>query len=285
MGTLEQYWRKAAAGIDRAFGQKSVDQSRAEELERELLALAAENQTLGGKLERVRADAERCGSEALQKVHALEQAQQQTDTTRLEHADRLTELVQRVGELQAGLAELRDRAAALEAALTETARRLDTRAGQLKFLQDSAREQIQAVKTAVAEASSRLESRDNTLERAQESAREQMAMLEGSLRETLERIEATHSEIGTLRVSAEKRAEQLESRLSSGVARLDAADNRIKVLEKKLEVEHKLQQNLLEDMRAHWRKQDEGLRRARLVSVATLLLAVAAGVFLWSAVG
>ncbi|MDH3900008.1 MAG: hypothetical protein OEU51_03035, partial [Gammaproteobacteria bacterium] len=157
MGTLEQYWRKVAVGINKAFRQQATPQPRLEELEREILAFTTENQTLAGNLERIRADSERRRSEELRKIETLEETQRQTETARIAEARRLAELERLLVEVEAWRQRKHEQVSALEASLAETTDRLEARDNQLKFLQDSAREQHQALKTALAEASSRLE--------------------------------------------------------------------------------------------------------------------------------
>ena len=80
MGTLEQYWRKAAASLNKVTDQHTVTQPRLEELEREILTLTSENLTLTGKLERIRADFERCRIEDLCKIETLEQIHAPVET-------------------------------------------------------------------------------------------------------------------------------------------------------------------------------------------------------------
>jgi chromosome segregation ATPase len=283
LGTLEQYWRKLAAGINKTFRHEPPPvEPRLEELEREILTFSRENQTLAGKVEEIRVDSERRGSDELGKIEILEENQRQTETARIADARRLDELKRLHDEVAAGQKREHEQFTALEASLAETTSRLEARDNQLKFLQDSAREEHQALKTALAEASSRLETRDNELERLLDSAQEQIAALEASLAETAKRFETTDGKLAELRASLHQQLTRLGASLSSGNVQLEATNRHIRTLEKKLEVEYRLQQNLLEDMQAQLRRQDERLSRAMATAVFAIVLAIVAGaVLIW----
>jgi chromosome segregation ATPase len=284
VSTLEQHWRKAAASINKVFSQQAGPQRRLEELEREILAVIAENQGLASELERIRADSERRRSEELRKIETLEQTQRQTETARIADAKRLVEFEQLFAGLDTDRKLQRDQIKALEASLAETTSRLEIRDNQLKFLQDSARDQLQALKTALAEATSRLETGDNELKRLQDSAHKQILAIETSLAETSSRFESTDNKIQGLRAKILEQAQQLEASFASTTRQFDATNNQVKALEKKLELEHRLQQNIFEDAQAQLREQDARLKRAMMtwgfilalvvVAVASLFLGV-----------
>lgn len=282
MGTLEQYWRKAAAGINKAFGLQAPPPHRLEELERNILNLTAENKTLSGRLERIRADSERHRSNEIRKIEALEQAHRESETARIADTDRLAELMQLLAGVDTGCRQERDQVKTLEASLGETLNRLETRNNQLKFLQDSAREQLDAFKTALAEASSRLETSDNELMHMQESAHERTVALEASLSRASDQLAVTDSEIRELRDRVAEQAQQHEASLASTTAQLDASNNWIEALEGTIQVEHSLQQNMVRDVMARLQKQDQRLHRIIMIAVLTLMLVAGAGaILLW----
>lgn len=281
MGTFEQYWHKAAAGINKALRPQADTRPRLQDLEREILALTTENHTLAGKLEQIRADIERRGSEELRQIKALEQALRETGSARIADSNRLTEQEQLLAEVIAGCKLEREQTRALEVTLAETIHRLETRNNQLKFLQDSAREQLQALRTSLAEASSRLETRDNELGLLQDSAHEQIVALEATLTETSSRFETTDKEINELRARFAEQIQQLETTLDSTTTRFEAMDNRFGALEKKLEIEHRLQENLFQDVQARLHNQDKRLKRVMLTAAFTLVLVAAVGAILF----
>jgi chromosome segregation ATPase len=281
LGTFEQYLRKAAASLNPGFRRQAEPLPRFQELERELLALTRENQTLAGKLERFRADTERLRSAELRKFETLEQAHRETATARATDARRLSELEQRLVEVQAERTLEHDRIKALEDFLAETKSRLETRDNQLKFLQDSAREQLHSLKTSQAEASSRLETRDNELANRQDAAHEQILALETSLAEASRRFEITDSGINALREQLVKQTQQHEASRASANTWFEATANQIRTLEKKLEVEHTLQQNLFQETEAQTRKQEERLNRAMAAAGFIVVLAAVAGAIIY----
>jgi len=282
--SIMQYWRQAIAGIGNSFRQQAGSPPRQDALERELLALATEYQTLAGKLELVRADYGRRVMAAIQKIEALEQSRRQTESAGLADAARLAGLEQALAGVEAGRKAEHQQVTALEASLAETAQRLETRGNQLKFLQDSAREQLQALKTALAEASSRLETRVDELRHLQDSAQEQIVALETSLAETVNRFEAVDTVLGELQSARLEQAQQLEAFLGSITDQLEANSKRNEALEKRLDVEHRLQQNMFEDMQAQLRKQNARLRQILVAAVFVLLLVAAAGAILFRGV-
>jgi chromosome segregation ATPase len=281
LGTFEQYLRKAAASINLGTVRQAQPRPRLQELERELLVLSRENQTLAGKLERFRADSERLRSAELQKLEALEQAHREYGTARATDARRLSELEQGLVGVQAERTREHERLEALEEFLAETKNRLETRDNQLKFLQDSAREQLHSLKTSLAEASSRLETRDNELVHRQDAACEQLVALETSLSDASRRFETTDSEISELRADLLKQAQQLEASRVSAETLFEATTNQVRTLENKLELEHTLQQNLFRDTGARLRRQDVRLNRITAAGFILVLAAVAGAVIFW----
>jgi len=281
LGTLEQYLRKAAASIKPGSGRQADPWPRFQKLERELLDLTRENQTLAGKLERFRADFEHLSSAELQKIETLEQAHRENATARASDARRLSELEQGLVGVQAERTREHERLEALEEFLAETKNRLETRDNQLKFLQDSAREQLHSLKTSLTEASSRLETRDHELAHRQDAAYEQIVGLETSLAETSRRFETTDSEISTLQAQLLKQTQQLVASRASANTLFEATTNQVRTLEKKLEVEHTLQQNLFRDAETQLRKQHERLSRVIAAAFILVLAAVAGAIIFW----
>jgi len=283
LGTLLQYWRKTAAGIINAVRQHDAPQPGLEELERELLALTTEYQTLAGRLERIRLDYEHRWSGESRKIEVLAQALRQTETARTDDAGRLLELTQRLARFESEDRLARDRVDSLETALAEATGRLESRNNQLKFLQDSAREQHRLLKTALAEAISRLETRDSELAQQLESAREQVAALEAALAETADHCAAADNGISELRTGIAAQARQHEDALSSAITRLEAMTNQAEALEARLEVEHRLRENMLQDTMTQLRWQDARLKRATAIAIFTLaLVAVTGAVLFWN---
>ena len=280
LGTLEQYWRKAAAGIDKVFGQHAAGQPHSGQHEREMLVFTAETQSLTGKLERLRTDFERRSSQDREKFQALDQARDRTDRILTEHSGRLEELRCQADTLSEQLQRLRELATALEATLGDETKRLEARANQIKFLQDSGREQLQALKTQLAEASSRSQTRDNELAGQQDTVRGQLETLEVSLCDATGRIDATDGELTRLRSALDSHVEELGARLSSGVTQIDAAANRLEVLEAQRDTEDRLQRNILEDLQKRIQEQEKLLRRSRLIGAALLTVLALAGILL-----
>ncbi len=244
MSSLEQHWRKAAASIHKAFRQPADPQPRLEELEREILVLTKEHQSLAGELERIRAESERRRSEELQKIETLEKTQWQTETARIADAKRLAEFEQLLAGLENDRKLQRAQIKALEVSLAETTSRLEIRDNQLKFLQDSAREQFQALETSLAETSSRFETTDHRIQ--------------------------------DLRAKILEQAQRLGASLSSATRQFDATNNQVKALDKKLELDCRLQQNIFEDAQAQLREQDARLNRTIVTGVFILVLVVVA---------
>jgi chromosome segregation ATPase len=275
LGTIEHYLRKAAAGLDKAFRREAGPGPRLPQLERELIALTMENQTLAGKLERSTADSGRHRSEALQRFETLEQALRETDTARVADAGKLFGLEQRLAAVQAERTLELDRIKALESLLADTKSRLETRDNQLKFLQDSAREQLQVLKTSLAEASSRLGTRDDELRRLQDTTHEQIAALERSLADASGRFDITEGELSGLRTRIDEHAQRLETVLASVNGLFEATNNQVQALEKKLDLEHKLQQNQFQDTQAQLHRQDRRLYRVVAATAVVLLMIIA----------
>ncbi|MGB5541569.1 MAG: hypothetical protein WBO37_15910 [Gammaproteobacteria bacterium] len=285
MNNLRQYWRGAAASINKFLGLQPNPRQRQETLERELLALTSEYQALAGKLELMRAESERRALLTLQKVEGLEESRREAGTARMADAARLAELEQRLVATEQARETGHSQVMALEASLRETTHRLETRGNQLKFLQDSAREQLQVLKTALAEAASRLETRDDALEARQDAAHEQIDALGTSLARTVSRFESTDSAVEALRAAREEQARTLETYLASTTVQLEAASQQVMALEKKLDAEHRLQHKLFEDAQAQLHRQDKRLRHIMLVAVFALVLAAAAGAIIFRGVG
>ena len=105
--------------------------------------------------------------------------------------------------------------------------------------------------------------------------------LETSLSEASRRFETTDSEISALRADLLKQTQQLEASRASAKTLFEATTNQVRTLEKKLEVEHTLQQNLFRDTEAQLRKQDVRLNRITAAGFILVLAAVAGAVIFW----
>jgi chromosome segregation ATPase len=280
LGIFKQYWHKAAAGMNRAFGRQAASWPRLEALERELLDLSAQQQTLAGNLERIRTDFERRWSVGFKQLTTLEQTCRQTEAARLAETSQLGELEQRLSGIETGHEQECAQIAALETSLTETEHRLETRNNQLKFLQDSAREQHQHLKTALAETASRLESRGEELRELQDALRTQVAALESSQAETTRHADTMDRTIGELRDYIGQQGRRIDAFLVSASARLEANDNRLQAQEKALDVAQRLQQNQYQDMKLLLRRQQVRVTRAIALVVFALLLVAIAGVLM-----
>ncbi|MGD2112577.1 MAG: hypothetical protein PVI50_04260, partial [Gammaproteobacteria bacterium] len=113
--------------MHRALGHQSGAGARLESLERELLDLSAQHQSLAGNLERIRTDFERRWSVGFKQLTTLEQTCRQTEAARLAETSRLNELEQQLSGIETGHAQERAQITALEASLSETEHRLETR--------------------------------------------------------------------------------------------------------------------------------------------------------------
>lgn len=280
MDTLEQVWRKAAAGINRAFGLYGNTRPHLEALERELLSLAQAQHTLAAQLEQTRADFKRHGTGVSRKIDTLEQAHKQAETARVADKNRLSELEKLLVGFEAQYKLPHHQIKALEASLGETKGGLETRCSQLKFLQDALSDRLQTLKTMLAEASSRLETSDNDLRHLQNTAQEQIAALENALAETATRFESTDRSVRELRERTIEQARQLNASLSATTARLEATDNHVESLERLLSSERTLQQNIFQDTQQQMTRQEERMSRLMISGVLILVLVAAVGAIL-----
>ena len=87
-------------------------------------------------------------------------------------------------------------------------------------------------------------------------------------------------EISALREHLVNRQQHEISRASAN-ALFEATSNQVMTLEKKLEVEHTLQQSLFRDTEAQLRKQDERLNRVTAAGFILVLAAVAGAIIFW----
>ncbi|MCG6865547.1 MAG: hypothetical protein LJE58_08970 [Thiogranum sp.] len=280
MDTLEQVWRKAAAGINKAFGLHRNTRPRFEALDREVLTLVQAQNSLTAQLEQTRADFERHGTGVARKIDTLEQAHKQAETARVADDKRLSELEQLVVGVEAQYQLAHDRIKVLEASLGETKGRLETRCSQLKFLQDASNDRLQTLKTMLAEVSSRLETSDNDLRHVQNTAHERIAALENTLAETANRFESTDRSVRKLQEHTIEQARQLNASLSATTARLEATDNHVKSLERLLSSERTLQQNIFQDTKEQMARQEERMSRFMVSAVLILILVAVAGAIL-----
>jgi chromosome segregation ATPase len=271
LGTLKQYWKKVNASLVSPFKPQAPTNLSLAELKREILSVARDNQTLAADLGRVRADSERSGSEEASKIRALEQACQRLESAGNAAGSRLTELEQRFAEIESEGTATRDRVAALQTSLDETADRLETRNNQIKFLQDSAREQLAALKTAIAETASRLETRDSRLEDLQDAAQDQIVALQTALSEISVRQNTMDGRLEHLQDSNAELVKQYENSLSHSISQLEATHEQLRALENKMELDHRLCKDMLQETQArlerhrHW---------ALWVALATVLVVV-----------
>jgi chromosome segregation ATPase len=277
LGTLEQYWRKASATLHHTFRRQAAQRPRLEELERELLALSAGQQELGGTLERIRSEYQQQHAEQQRRLQGLERDQQQAASARSADAGELAGVQQRLAEIDTRRAQEHERITALDASLTQVTHRLETRLNQLKFLQDSAREQFGALKTALAESNSRLEARDNELRQLQESAGAQTAALEAALAEVTAHFEPMAGELRELRGAITDQRLQFEGSLAATDTQLQAANNRLEALEQQFKTGQRLEQNRFEDLQAQLRRQERRLKGTLLIAALVVLLVALAG--------
>lgn len=283
MASLAQYWHKTTASINKVFRQQTPDQPSLNDVERALLDLKIEHQTLAGKLDRIHTDCERSSADELGKIAVIERTYQETDAARIAGARKLVELQNQLGEIQALRKLDHDQIKAIEASLTETTSRLETRANQLRFIQDSANEQLRAFKTSLAEAASRLETRDNDLRQQQDSAHEQIVALEVAVNEIPGRFKTTSDEIKELRVAITEQIKQLEASSSSLSAILENTDDQVKVLENKLDTALQLHENKFQNTQARLCSQEKRLDRIVAMTLVTFaLVVITVAILFWS---
>jgi len=274
LDTFGQYWRRSMAGINRTFGRDPGLRSRLAQLEQQILTLARDTQTLDGKQERIRAEEARHRSELLRRIDGLDQTCREDDSFRAKDGTRLSACEEGIARLETGCSQDRETVAALEASVSETIHRLDTRNQQIKFLQDSAREQLQAFRTELAEASSRLETRDNETNKRLDEEHQLLVSLENSLAGILGRIDAGDREITALHKDVAEQRLQIESFLDSATAQLEVANNSATLLEKRVQTEIELKEKQLQQLQLQLRQQQTRLVRAIFTVAAVLLLLV-----------
>jgi chromosome segregation ATPase len=273
LSTFGNYLRKARADLKKAFPRASSSDLRVQQFERDLLSLTVENQTLAAKLEQLTAELERERSESLHRSEFLEHAQRDTEAARATDAGSMRKLEQSLATAEAQRAQEHEQIVALKTLLDETRTRMETRDNQLKFLQDSAHERLERLKTSLAETASRLETRDNELRRLLETTRERIVAIENALEETGRRFETLEGGTGELRSRLGEQTRQLDAGLSSTNTLFESMNNQIQTLQKKLDIEHKLQQNLFQDTQMQLRRQHS--RFNRTLAAAGLVLALA----------
>ncbi len=274
MDTFGQYWRRAMAGINSAFSRDPGLRSRLVQLEQQILTLASDMRALDGKQESIRAEEARHRSELLRRIDSLDQACRENDIVRIGDATRLSDCEQQIARLVTGCSQDRETVAALEASLSETTHRLETRNQQIKFLQDSAREQLEAFKIELAEASSRLETRDNETNKRLDEEHQLFVSLENSMTGVLGRIDAGAREITALQEDVAEQRLQIESFLDSATAQLEVANNRATILEKRVQTEIELKEQQVRELRLQLRQQQTRLVRTIFAVSAILLLLI-----------
>ena len=79
-----------------------------------------------------------------------------------------------------------------------------------------------------------------------------------------------------MRAKILEQAQRLGASLSSTTRQFDATNNQVKALDKKLELDRRLQQNIFEDAQAQLREQDARLNRTIVTGVFILVLVVVA---------
>jgi chromosome segregation ATPase len=281
LGSLAQYWHKTTASINKVFRQQTPNQPSLNDVEREILDLKIEHQTLAGKLDRIHTDCERSSTNELRRIAVIEQTYQETEAARIAGTKKLVELQNHLGEVQALRKLDHDQIKVIKASLTETTSRFEARANQLKFIQDSANEQLRAFKTSLAEASSRLETRDNDLRQQQDSAQEQIVALEAAVDEISGRFKTKGDEIREIRVTIAQQIERLEAFYSSLSAMLENTHDQTKVLENKLDTALQLQENRFQDTQSRLYNQDKRLDRTLVMTLSTLAIVVITGAILF----
>lgn len=271
LDSFGKYWRRAMTGIKTTFDREPGLRSQLAQLEQQLLALASDTQTLDGKQERIRAEAARHSSELQRRIDGLDQTCRENNVFQAKDGTRLSECEQRLARLETGCSQDRETVAALEASVTETTHRLETRNQQIKFLQDSAREQLQAYKTELAEAGSRLETRDNETNQRLDEEHQLLVSLESSLAEILGRMDHTDWEINSLHKDVAEQRLQIESYLDSTTAQLEVAENRATLLEKQVQTGIELKENQIQQLKLQLQRQESRLVRT-IAAVAVVLL-------------
>ncbi len=269
MGTLKQYWKKVGATLVSPFKPQAPAHESLAELKREILSVSRENQTLSVELGRARADSERSRSEESTRIKALEQACRELESAGNLTGGRLADLEQRLAEIETAGNAAGDRVTALETSLTETTERLEKRNNQIKFLQDAAREQLAALKTAIAETASRLETRDSRLEDLQDAAQDQIVALQTTVRELSGRLNTMDGRLEQQQDSTVELLKQYENSRSDSTLQLEATREQLKALENKMELDHRLYKDMLQETQTrlerhrHW---------ALWVALATVLV-------------
>lgn len=255
MGTLEHYWNRVIAGINRLSGGKTGLSSQLVQFEQQILSLASNLQALDAKQEHNKAEERRIGSELLRRIDGLDHDCRENEIYHAKNGTRLSECEQRVTELETGCNKERETVLALKAYVSETAHRLEIRNKQIKFLQDSARDQLKAFRTELAESSSRLESRDNETNQRLDQDHQSLLLLEGSQEDALGRIDATEQDITTLRQEIEDQRLRIETFLDSAIAQLEVAGNHAELLEKRLQTEFELKDKKLQQLKIQLQQQ------------------------------
>lgn len=255
MGTLEHYWNRVIAGINRLSGGETGLSSQLVQLEQQILSLASNLQALEAKQEHNKAEERRIGSELLRRIDGLDHDCREKEIYHAKNAARLSECEQRVTELETGCSKERDTVLALKAYVSETVNRLEIRNKQIKFLQDSARDQLKAFRTELAESSSRLESRDNETNHRLDQDHQSLLLLEGSQEGALGRMDATEQDITTLRQEIEDQRLRIETFLDSAIAQLEVAGNHAELLEKRLQTGFELKDKKLQQLKIQLQQQ------------------------------
>ena len=152
---------------------------------------------------------------------------------------------------------------------------MEARLSQIKFLQDSAREQLQTFKTSLAEAASRLETRDEELAHRQDAAAQRAQGLETDLAETASRCTANEAAVRDVHAAMAGQDRRLEEYRAAAAAQHDATGNRLAVLEQRLESEHALMRQQLEEIRLLLQGQQQHLQRFLFLWMAVFSLVIA----------
>lgn len=274
MGAFGKYWRRALLGINRSFSHTSGVHSQLAQLEQQILGLTRDLQNLDGRLEHIRADEARHGSELLRRIDGLDQASKENGTSRARDEARLSACEQRTEVLETGCSQVRDTVAELEASVSETARRFETRFGQIRFLQNSASEQLLAFKTELTETRSRLETRDNETNSRLEEEHLHYVSLERSLGEVQSRIDGSDREIDALHQEVVGQRLHIERFLDSATAQLEVANNRAALLEKRVQTDFELKEKQLQQLEVQLQHQNKRLVMVILAVTVILVLLV-----------
>jgi FKBP-type peptidyl-prolyl cis-trans isomerase len=137
-------------------------------------------------------------------------------------------------------------------------------------------------KARIAEAQrlAELERRTEELEIERDRAREEARKLEANLAVTTSRLETADNQIRGLQVLAVDQAKTFEASLSQAATRIDNTEDYVRSVSEKLENEHRLYANMLQEIQLDQRRQDQRVSWTIIVAGFALLLGTVAGAIL-----